>query len=214
MDLGVVNLAVDSDGNAHAGAQVEAVRLRHQELRRALQARGTRSAKRHLQKLAGKEARFRRDVNHCLSKRIVRLAQGTGRGIAVEDLRGIRDRVTVRRSERARLSGWAFHQLRFFLDYKARMAAVPVAAVDPRNTSRTCPLCGCCDKRNRPTRERFRCIDCGHEGPADHVAAINIARRAAANQPIVPGDDAGNAGPTPRDPAELRRKPRDSSRGR
>jgi len=214
VDLGVVNLAVDSDGEAYSGAAVEAVRLRIAALRAALQARGTRSARRHLQRLAGREARFRRDVNHRISRDLVRKAEGTGRSIAVEDLRGIRDRVTVRRPQRARLSGWAFQQLRFFLTYKAEGAAVPLVAVDPRNTSRTCPACGCCDRRNRRTQALFRCVACGFEGSADAVAATNIARRGAANRPIVPDDDARNAGPTPRDPAESRRKPLASASGR
>ncbi|WP_189285777.1 zinc ribbon domain-containing protein, partial [Actinoplanes campanulatus] len=54
---------------------------------------------------------------------------------------------------------------------------------DPRNTSRQCAECGHIDKRNRPTRDDFLCLRCGHAGPADHNAARNIARRAAVMQP-------------------------------
>ena len=191
VDLGIVNLAVDSDGEHHTGAAVEAVRVRHQKLRDALQAKGTRSAHRHLQRLSGAEARFRRDVNHRISKHLVRKAEGTGRGIALEDLQGIRDRVTVTKAVRARHSGWAFFQLRTFVAYKAEAAGVPVSFVDPRGTSRTCPVpvCGHCAKGNRPDRDTFRCVACGHTGPADHVASLNIASRAAANRPIVSNDD-------------------------
>ena len=192
VDLGVVNLAVDSDGAQHTGAPVEAVRVRLQRLRTALQARGTRSAKRHLKRLSGREARFRANTNHVLSKRLVAKAQGTGRGLALEDLQGIRDRVTVSRGQRARLGAWAFFQLRFFLTYKAQRAGVALAVVDPRNTSRTCPQCGCCDRRNRRTQAEFVCIQCGFAAPADHVGAVNIARRAAVYRPTVSGDDAGN----------------------
>jgi putative transposase len=55
---------------------------------------------------------------------------------------------------------------------------VPLVCVDPRNTSRECPECGCIDKRNRPTRDRFACIRCAFSGPADTTAARNIAGRA------------------------------------
>lgn len=189
VDLGIVNLAVDSDGEVHAGAQVEAVRARILALRSALQAAGTPSARKHLRQLVGREARFRRDINHCISRHLVRKAEGTDRGIAMENLHGIRDRVTVRRPQRARHSSWAFFQLRSFVSYKAERAGIPLRVVDPRGTSRTCPVCGHCDKRNRSTRDDFRCVACGHSGPADHVAAINIASRAAANRPIVPGED-------------------------
>lgn len=36
---------------------------------------------------------------------------------------------------------WAFRQLRTFLTYKAAQAGVVLIAVDPRNISRTCPVC-------------------------------------------------------------------------
>ena len=45
---------------------------------------------RKLKRLSGKEARFRKDVNHCISKQIVKSALDTNRVVAVEDLKGIR----------------------------------------------------------------------------------------------------------------------------
>jgi putative transposase len=183
VDLGVANIATDSDGVAYSGKALRATRRRHLALRRRLQAKGTKSAKRLLHKRRRRETRYARDINHCISKTLVGKAQDTGRGIALEDLQGIRDRITVRRAQRADLHSWSFHQLRAFIAYKAVMAGVSVRAVDPRNTSRGCSVCGHIDKRNRPTRDDFRCILCGHAAPADHNAAINIGRRAAVMQP-------------------------------
>lgn len=60
VDLGIVNLATDSEGETFSGQAVERVRQRHHALRQRLQKRGTKSAKRHLKKLSGKEARFRK----------------------------------------------------------------------------------------------------------------------------------------------------------
>lgn len=192
VDLGVVNLATDSDGTIHSGMGVEAVRGRMQTRRRELQHVGTRSATRALRRLAGKEARFRADTNHYLSKSLVQRAKDTDRGIALEDLRGIRDRLPVRKEQRARLGGWAFHQLRSFVEYKAEQAGVRVVVVDPRNTSRTCPTCGHCERANRPDQATFRCKSCGFAQHADVVAARNIARRAAVNRPMVSHGDVGN----------------------
>ena len=183
VDLGVVNLAVDSDGTAYSGKAVRAVRRRHLDLRRRLQAKATKSATRLLKKRRGKEARYARDVNHCISTKLVGTAKGTGRGIKLEDLSGIRDRITVNKAQRSDLHSWAFGQLRRFVSYKAAIAGVPVALVDPRNTSRECHECGHVDKHNRRTRDHFCCLRCGHAGPADHNAARNIARRAAVMQP-------------------------------
>jgi len=190
VDLGVTNLAVDSDGEVHKASHINNVRHRHRRLRAKLQAKGTRSAKRKLKRLSGKERRFAKDTNHCISKKLVAKAKDTNRAIVLEDLGGIRERVTVRRAQRATLHSWAFYQLRAFVTYKAKRVGVPVFLVDPRNTSRTCPACGHVDKANRPSQSRFSCVVCGFAGLADHIAAVNIGRRAAVNPPIVARDEA------------------------
>ena len=86
---------------------------------------------------------------------------------------------------------WSFDQLRTFIEYKAKQAGVPVVAVDPRNTSRTCPCCGHIDKAGalwaRKTQDKFLCVDCGFSGLADYIAAINIGRRAEVRLPNVSG---------------------------
>ena len=144
--------------------------------------KGTRSVKRLLRKRRRREMRFASHVNHAIAKDLVAKAKGTGRGIALEDLRGIRSRITARRAQRRDLHSWAFGQLRAFIEHKARKEGVRVELVDPRNTSLTCPGCGEVDKRNRPETDRFQCVGCGLAGPADAIAAENI-RRAAGNRP-------------------------------
>jgi putative transposase len=59
VDLGIINLATDSTGETFSGQAVEQNRKRHHDLRQRLQRCGTKSAKRHLKKLSGREARFR-----------------------------------------------------------------------------------------------------------------------------------------------------------
>lgn len=183
VDLGIKNIATDSDGEVFSGGHVNGLRHRYARLRQRLQSKGTKSAKRLLKKRRRKESRFATDVNHRIAKLLVAKAKDTGRGIALEDLTGIRERVTVRKAQRRTQHSWAFHRLRSFIEYKARIAGVPVVLVDPRNTSRTCPHCGHIDKRNRPDRDHFRCVECGFAGPADTIAAINIGRRAEVMQP-------------------------------
>ncbi|MFD4262355.1 RNA-guided endonuclease InsQ/TnpB family protein [Streptomyces sp. NPDC058534] len=62
------------------------------------------------------------------------------------------------------------------LHAKAESAGREVIAVDPRNTSRTCPECGHTAKENRPTQEKFHCVSCGHQAHADEVGATNVLR--------------------------------------
>ena len=178
VDLGIVSLATDSDGTTYAGDAVERLRARLARRRRGLQKCGTKAAKRRLRKLAGKQARFQKHTNHTISKALVLDAERTGRGLALEELKGIRSRVSASRDQRARLGNWAFGQLGSFVAYKAKRAGVPVAFIDPRNTSRECRSCGCIDKRNRPDQATFKCIGCGHTANADFNAALNIRQRA------------------------------------
>jgi IS605 OrfB family transposase len=192
IDVGIKNLAVDSDGTRYSGAHVNGLRRRSHWLRKRLQAKGTHSSRRRLRSWKGKQTRFQTDVNHVIAKRLVRTALITHRAIAVEDLNGIRRRIRASRDQRWLLGGWGFAQLRSYISYKAEGAGITVYAVDPRYTSQTCPSCGLIDRRNRPDQATFRCIGCGFAGHADHVAATNISRRGAlaaglpVNQPHVP----------------------------
>ena len=188
VDLGIRNLAVDSDGTRYSGNHILSLRHRHRKLRQRLQAKGTRSAKRRLKLRRRKERRFQTDVNHRIAKAIVASAQDTHRAIALEALQGIRGRVSVRRAQRATLHSWAFAQLQAFIRYKAQRAGIPVLFVDPRYTSQTCPRCGHVARANRSSQSAFRCVACSFAGLADHLAAENI-RWAAVNQPHVARDD-------------------------
>jgi IS605 OrfB family transposase len=190
IDLGIANIATTSDGRRHTGEHLQRVRHRNGRLRARLQRKGTKSAKRLLKRRRRKEARFATDINHCIAKRIVAAAQRTGRGIALEDLTGLRGRVRLRKPQRATLHSWAFHQLGLFLAYKARRAGVVVVHVDPAHTSQTCADCGYVDKRNRVDQARFLCRSCGVAAHADRNAARNIAIRGAANWGAVNRPDA------------------------
>jgi len=185
VDVGIVNLAADSDGERYSGDHVQHVRERHSDHRRRLQLANTRRARWRLKRNARREHRFQKDVNHCISKALVQKARTQRKALALEDLNGIRERVTVRRKQRRARHSWAFRQLRTFIGYKATHAGVRVVFVDPRNTSRRCAVCGFCDKRNRADQAHFCCHSCGHIAAADTNAAVNIARVAAVNQPIV-----------------------------
>lgn len=183
VDLGIVNLATDSDGNRYTGADVETVRQRCATHRKTYQATHTKAAKRRLHKLAGKETRFRRWTNHNIAKRLVAYAKDTKATLVLEDLTHIRGRMTVRKTQRNKHHSWGFRQLRTFVVYKAKRAGILVLFVDPRNTSRTCHCCGYIDKQNRRTQADFSCERCGHRANADVNAARNLATRGDVTRP-------------------------------
>jgi IS605 OrfB family transposase len=194
----VITLAATSDGeflNHSTGpkhAHINHVRARYSRFRQKLQKKGTKAAKRLLRKRSGREQRFARDINRCISKAIVQTAKGTQRAVALEDLKHIRERArkTVSKRQRRVLHSWAFCQLRAFIAYKAALAGVSVVYVNPAYTSQTCSRCGHCEKANRQSQARFLCRSCGFSAHADLNAACNIAHRAA----VIPPGAAARAG--------------------
>ncbi|MET8390883.1 transposase [Streptomyces anthocyanicus] len=193
VDLGIVNIATTSDGRIMSSRQVNRYRQRKRDLRGKLQKKRTKSAARVLKRQRRKEARYATQRNHIIARKLVHTAERTSRGIGLEDLTGIRQRVTAREDQRARLHSWAFAQLGAFVEYKAKRAGVAVVHVDPRNTSRQCSECWHTHRTNRVTQARFVCRSCGIVLHADHNGSRNIAHRAdaawqrgAVNRPRTP----------------------------
>ncbi|MFD7685918.1 RNA-guided endonuclease InsQ/TnpB family protein [Streptomyces sp. NPDC059781] len=202
IDLGIVNIATTSDGEIMAGRALNRIRARERGLRTKLRRKNTPSARRRLKKRRRKEARRAKDINHKIAKHVVAEAERTGRGIALEDLTGIRERVRLRKPQRATHSSWAFAQLGSFIAYKARRAGVPVMYVDPAYTSRTCAKCGHIDRANRVSQARFACRNCGFVDHADRNGSRNIRARAwelwrrgaPSTAPAPPSQQRGGAG--------------------
>ena len=190
VDLGIINLAATSDGEfvkqstgpKHGPGNV--VRARYRQMRRKLHKKDPKSAKRLLTKRSGREHRFCRDVNHCISTALLSTAKGTQRRLALEDLNNIGERVgkTVGKRQRRVRHSWAFLQLRAVIAYKAQMAGRGRVHQNPASTSQTWSHCGQCENANRTSPAPFLCVSCGFCAPADLNAAERI-RRAALIQP-------------------------------
>lgn len=188
VDRGITNIVVSSDGDFFDSKQLRRVRGRTRHLRRGLQAKGTRSAKRHLKRLSGRERRFQADVNHCIAKG---LATKEVDAIALEDLHIATDKKLGRRFNR-KLGGWAYHHLETVLAYKLEAAGKGLLFVDPAYTSKNCSRCGA---RGTRKASSFSC-KCGYSLNADLNAARNIAQRGKAllgrhsvKGPIVAGNE-------------------------
>lgn len=68
--------------------------------------------------------------------------------------------------------GW--YTFRKMIEYKQSWYGGRVILVDPKNTSRRCPKCGCVSKENRKTQDTFSCINCNYKTNADFNASMNI----------------------------------------
>ncbi|MFE4775725.1 RNA-guided endonuclease InsQ/TnpB family protein [Streptomyces sp. NPDC056713] len=180
VDLGIVNIATTSTGYQAAGRGLGRYRKRQLTLRAKLQKKRTKSAKRRLKERSRREQRHVKNTNHIIAKTIVTEAERTSAGISLEELKGIRQRVRLRKPQRVTLHSWAFAQLGDFIVYKAKRAGVPLVYVDPAYTSQTCSQCRHIDKRNRVDQGLFICRGCGVVAHADRNASHNIAARGVA----------------------------------
>jgi IS605 OrfB family transposase len=196
VDRGVNYLAVATDGQRSqffGGRRVKHLRNRYKNTRASLQQKkakkNTRSIRRRLKRLSGKEARFMRDTNHRVSHHIIRFAQATGNPtIAIEKLDGIRENTKGwQKPQRSDANAWAFYQLEQFLQYKAADLGFEMVEIEAKNTSKGCSRCGYADKSNR-NGHRFACKACGYSLHADLNAARNIRLRGIVVRQELNGD--------------------------
>lgn len=174
VDFGRTDIAVTSEGEKWSGEQVKNVRDKFARVRASLQSKGTKSAKRLLKRLSGKERRFQTWVNHSISRAIINRAIETNSAIAIEDLTGIRKRTNKQsrnKTERRRSNSWAFYQLRLFLEYKGLIDGVSILKINPTYTSQTCHQCLHIGLRSG---KRFKCGNCGWHGDADLNGSLVI----------------------------------------
>jgi len=182
IDLGQNDIAVLSDGTNYNSEQLKNVRKKYSKVRASVQSKGTKNSKRLLKRLSGKERRFVSINNHTISKQIIQKAKTEHKGIAIEDLTGIRF-TSKRRNKKfkTKLGRWNFSQLRNYITYKAQLNGVPLTVVPPAYTSQTCNICNHIGKR---TNKQFKCSNCGAVTDADYNASKVISLLAAAiNQP-------------------------------
>src|ERR1035441_8595094 len=160
--------------------------------------------------------RFRRTitnrVNDARHKLTTRLAQSHGR-VFVEDLalrsltRSVRGTVEAPGTNVAAKAGLNRALLKQGHAETARQLGCKLGwlggellKVPAAFTSQRCPECGHTCAGNRPARDRFQCVACGHAGHADNVAARDIL---AAGQAVFVGG--GSREPAKREPTRSRR---------
>lgn len=171
IDQGLYKIAVTSKGGEYSGSSVRAARRRYRHNRSTLQRKGTRSAKRRLVAMSGREKRFVADVNHGITRALS--SDPSVRTYVVEDLTGIRNPNRRKGKTRTWIGQWAFAELDFMLRYKCQAAGIEVVSIDPRYTSQRCNACGVVDKASR-RKGSYVCRHCGHRDNADLNAAKNI----------------------------------------
>jgi len=155
VDIGVRASVTRSDG--YQGPDLRPI-LQRQRNRRAM------DQKRDIERRV--ETPTQRQVLAREARKLVSVAQRTGRGIALEDPK--------------RLIRWKQHAARYFGTRVALLASlmgVAVQVIAPPYTSVTCSQCGSVEPGQRH-RGTFRCWRCGFTHNADFNASLNLCHRA------------------------------------
>lgn len=196
IDMGVARFATLSDGTAFPSLNAKLAKIEHRikitqkSLSRKFQKNKKQSnnykkTAKKLSRLHKRKADIRKDYLHKLSTVIIKNHDV----VCVEDLRIMNMTKSARgtvenpgnhvkaksRLNRSILNqGWGdFFQM---LEYKLKVKGGYLVRVPPRNTSRTCPVCGLISEENRQTQAKFCCVHCGYSANADYVGAMNIKR--------------------------------------
>lgn len=193
IDRGINKIAVLSTNKFFDGKKIKTISRRYEKIRSMLQSK-KHSGKRHLRKVKSKEQRFRRDANHCITKKIVNSID-SGSTIILENLKGIRN-AKARKEQRKELNKWNFFQFEQFLKYKATAKGIRVEYTPARYTSQKCSGCGTILKSNRKSQAIYLCKHCSLSLNADlnasrnilqnYLDAISYPSRVAVNLPIAP----------------------------
>ncbi|MGI0066075.1 MAG: RNA-guided endonuclease InsQ/TnpB family protein, partial [Nitrosotalea sp.] len=136
--------------------------------------------KRHFQKrLGNRRSRRIQQHLHIISKDIVKKAVESKSMIVLEDLKGIRKLYKKGNWQgnkyRRKLNSWSFYELQRQIQYKASWEGIPVRFVDPKRTSKLCPICGDGIQEDRLHTRKLWCTNCKKSIDRDVVASLNIS---------------------------------------
>lgn len=188
IDLGMRRLFVTSDGTAFRDKGYLRKRRKVRYLKRQLQSKGTKSAKRRLKKKARKEHCICKDMCYRAVKTLLNATDAPV--LVMEELKQIKQNTSHRKKKdgsdgvKRKQHNNAFHQVpirmfRELLTYKAQLAGRRVETVEPAYTSQTDSRTGRRDGIRKGCR--YHCAD-SLVLDADWNAAVNIARKS--NRPV------------------------------
>ena len=160
-----------------SGKTIKQKRANYSKLRKELQMRHTPSARRRIKAIGQRENRWMQDVNHCVSKALVK-SNPKHTLFVLEDLSGVRNATErVKTKDRYVSVSWSFFDLEQKLMYKAKQNQSIVIKVNPAYTSQCCPVCGHIEKANRNKKQHlFTCKNCGYKSNDDRIGAMNLYR--------------------------------------
>lgn len=170
VDLGIRRVAACSDGRLIIDKKFNSDKRKLRYNKRKLQSKGTKSARKHLNKLSHKERNKNKNQTHLVANEILRTNANI---IALENLKGIKAKKHKNQNKNA-ISQVPIFELRRILTYKAKNMGKHICLVSPAYTSQIDNISGIKEGNRKGCRFYAKS---GLVYDADINAAINIARR-------------------------------------
>jgi putative transposase len=150
--------------------------LKRRRIQSRIRGRGLRA--RLLEKYKGREQCRIKEIYYRAAKEIIGKAREVGATVIImEDLKRLNEKNMGSKELNGRIHRWGYRSFQQILEYQAKLCGLHVKYINPRNTSRTCPVCGSELKENSNGRRLMRCQKCGLEEDRDVVAVRNLTRR-------------------------------------
>jgi putative transposase len=170
---------VEGDGAKAVKADfpdIAIIQQRHHERRKRFQKKKAhdRRSSRNLCRREGVREHHRIDYRlHQVANSVLKFAEERRSAIVLEDLKGFKSKRSKELNRR--LSIWPRGKLHQIIEYKAQWKGIPVFKVNPRNSSRTCPMCGRTQYSRMGTE--FAC-ECGWHMDRHINASLNLLQTA------------------------------------
>jgi putative transposase len=157
--------------------EVAIIQQRHYERRKRFQKKKAhdRRTSRRLTSREGRREHHRVEYRlHQVADAVLDFAEANHSAIILEDLTGLRPKGN--KTLNRRISTWPRRKLHQIMEYKSQWRGIPLVKVDPRNSSRTCPICGSIQKSR--IGGVFEC-ECGWSLDRHINASINLLQTAS-----------------------------------
>jgi len=155
---------------------VAMIQQRHHDRRKRLQKKKAhdRRTSRRLCRREGRREHHRIEYRlHQVANAVLSFAEDQKSAVVLEELKGFKPRWNKELNRR--LSLWPRRKLHQIIEYKAQWRGIPVVKVDPRYSSRTCPICGRIQDSRMGTE--FEC-ECGWHLDRHINASLNLLQTA------------------------------------
>lgn len=188
-DIGITNALALSDGSVYDLPRMSDKEKRREAAlsktvsRRQKGSKNRLRALRDLRRLKARITRRRRDAKHKMTTEVMRRCDviyledlklrnmtASARGTVEEPGSNVAQKAGLNRAILDVSPG----ETRLQFEYKMRRKGGAVIVVPPHRTSQRCSVCGHTEAGNRPGRDTFLCLSCGHAACADANASSNI----------------------------------------